>query len=87
VDERYNLAVCSQYHAPTPDTVGLRDATIRECPPVWWHGYEDLMQYLDPHMVPRQEAEAIRLLGEYGVQRFAGLDLFGIGDESFHARA
>lgn len=79
VDRRYNIAV---YGRETPPPM---DHDLRECPPVWWAGYEDLMAHYKPHETPWQETECLRLLDEHGPKRFAGLDLFGIG-ETFHNR-
>lgn len=47
-------------------------------PESWWKPYEHLMKYLDVNKVPWQEAEAKRLVSEYGKGEFSGLDLFGV---------
>jgi hypothetical protein len=47
-------------------------------PAEWWHGYEDLMDYLHIDAEPWQEAEAKRLYAEHGAAKFKGLDLFGV---------
>jgi hypothetical protein len=44
----------------------------------WWKGYEHLMRHFHPSSEPWQEAEVLRLLAEHGVEKFAGLDLFGV---------
>ena len=80
VDERYNLAVYGTYTAPKEDA----EHDLMATPADWWGPYTDLMPHLKPHALPWQEAEVLRLLAEHGPQRFAGLDLFGIGDEEKH---
>ena len=84
VNQRYNLAVYGGY---TADALKLMRATLGAAPfDKWWKPYADLIKYFDPHMLPWQEAECLRLLGEHGPQKFAGLDLFGIGELSLHTR-
>ncbi len=84
VNERYNLAVYGGYTADALKTMHL---TLGPVPlDQWWKPYTDLMKYFDPHMVPWQEAECLKLLEEHGPQKFVGLDLFGIGEVSAHAR-
>ena len=84
VNQRYNLAVYGGY---TADALKLMRATLGAAPfDKWWKPYADLIKYFDPHMLPWQEAECLRLLDEHGPQKFAGLDLFGIGELSMHTR-
>ena len=84
VNERYNLAVYGGYTSDALKTLGT---TLGPAPlDQWWKPYTDLMKYFDPHMIPWQEAECLKLLEEHGPQKFAGLDLFGIGEISAHAR-
>ena len=84
VNERYNLAVYGGY---TSDALKTMHLTLGPAPlDQWWKPYPDLMKYFDPHMIPWQEAECLKLLEEHGPQKFAGLDLFGIGEISAHAR-
>ncbi len=79
IDQRYNLAVYGQ-------SVASAEVPVCEvCPPEWWGGYEDLMIHLKPHIEPWQEAKVKEALAVYGAKKFAGLDLFGVG-EKFHAR-
>ncbi len=49
-------------------------------PDSWWAGYGDLVKYLDLDQTrePWQEPECRRLVAEYGREKFAGLDLFGV---------
>jgi len=86
VNERYNLTVYGAYQ-PTPGWDSRLDATIDGVPhEKWWGPYKHLLKYFDPHMLPWQEAECLRLLEEHGPKKFAGLDLFGIGEAAAHAR-
>ena len=86
VDQRYNLAVYGQYKTPGPGwqgPMGLAEAPMD----LWWGPYAHLMCHLDTKQVPWQEAEVLKALEEHGPKRFAGLDLFGIGETSAHQRA
>ncbi len=47
-------------------------------PESWWAPYQHLLKYLDIDSKPWQEAEVIRLVAEYGKEKFQGLDLFGV---------
>ena len=47
-------------------------------PESWWAPYSHLMQYLDIDAEPWQEAECRRLVKEFGMEMFRGLDLFGV---------
>lgn len=88
VNERYNLAVYGQYKTPKADDLKRSlDATLTAAPlDRWWKAYSHLMHHLKPHTAPWQEAEVLRLLEEHGPQKFAGLDLFGLGEPAFHER-
>ena len=44
----------------------------------WWKPYHRLLGHLHINAEPWQEAECHRLWGEYGPEKFAGLDLFGV---------
>ena len=86
VDQRYNLAVYGQYKTPGPGwagNIGLAQAPMD----LWWGPYAHLMCHLDTKQVPWQEAEVLKALEEHGPKRFAGLDLFGIGETSAHQHA
>ena len=88
VRKRYCLAVYNAYEAPSPSTAEYdMQQTMSTVPPTWWDAYASLMGYFDPHALPWQETEVKRLLAEHGPKPFAGLDLFGLADEVFHARA
>lgn len=85
VDWCYNLAVYGQYKTPTAP-LGA-DPTLTQAPMGnWWDAYLPLMKHFKPHALPWQEAECLRLIEEHGIKRFEGLDLFGIGETSVHAR-
>jgi hypothetical protein len=47
-------------------------------PAEWWAPYGHLMQHLHVDAEPWQEAECRRLHAQYGAERFAGLNLFGV---------
>jgi hypothetical protein len=47
-------------------------------PESWWAPYSHLLKYLDIESVPWQEDEVRRLVKEHGVEKFQGLDLFGV---------
>lgn len=74
VDERYNLAVYGSYTRPADRHMDV----LSDVPPEWWKPYADLMPYFDPDREPWQEAECRKLVAEHGIERFAGLDLFGV---------
>ena len=57
------------------DETGLR---LAEVPASWWAGYEDWMKHVNIDDVPWFEGECQRMLAEHGVERFEGLDLFGV---------
>ena len=85
VDQRYNLAVYGQYKTPGPGwqgPMGLAEAPMD----LWWGAYAHLMCHLETKQVPWQEAEVLKALEEHGPKRFAGLDLFGIGEVAAHQR-
>lgn len=87
VNERYNLAVYGQYKTPTAGELERLDATLGPAPiEAWWKPYEHLMQYFHPTRKPWQEAEVLKAIEQHGPQKFAGLDLFGIGEPAFHER-
>ena len=48
------------------------------CPVEWWEPYEHLMAHLDINAEPWQAGELKRLIAEHGLEKFAGLDLFGV---------
>lgn len=75
VDRRYNLAVYGQ-DRPTIATSFSSDMSA--CPACWWEPYGSILKYLDEAAEPWQEAKVRSLMYEYGPQRFAGLDLFGV---------
>ncbi len=50
-------------------------------PERWLEPYSHLLQYLHIDREPWQVAEIQRLISEYGLKRFEGLDLFGIIDK------
>lgn len=61
------------------------NATVNACvtaetqaaPPIWWHAYRDLLQYLDVDAEPWQRGEALRIMREHpGIE--AGLTMYGI---------
>lgn len=52
---------------------------VAQVPDSWWKPYEQWMKYLDIEAEPWQEAECRRLLAEHGQEKFAGLDLYGVG--------
>jgi hypothetical protein len=86
VDQRYNLAVYGQYKTPGPGWTGPQG--LAQAPmDLWWGPYAHLMCHLDTKQIPWQEAEVLKAIEEHGVKRFAGLDLFGIGEVSAHQRA
>ncbi len=68
INRRYDLAV----YQSDPAKVATA-----ECPASWWEPYAHLMKHLDMDAVPWQEAQMRRLIAEHGVEKFAGLDLFG----------
>lgn len=74
INERYNWSVYGQPTKPN----GEPDFDLAQVPFEWWDAYGDLMKYLHVDAEPWQEAECHALLGEYGADKFAGLDLFGV---------
>ncbi len=77
VDQRYNLAVYGAYSGPDANMDQTLGPALQE---PWWGAYKDLMQYFNPDAEPWQEREVKRLIQEHGRERFAGLDLFGVGE-------
>ncbi len=88
IDAYYNLAMhpeasrgtgfTSQWEyatVPNGDTMSLDLVPISGG---WWAGYEDLLRYLHVEAEPWQEAECKKLVREYGISKFKGLDLFGV---------
>lgn len=76
IDRLYSLSIKGDPAVPgygTPATW-----SYAAVPAAWWAGYEDLLRFLTIDAVPWQEAEVQRLVTEYGRERFAGLDLFGV---------
>jgi Glycosyl transferase family 2 len=87
VDERYNLAVYGQARTPTADEMSNLEKTLATAPvDLWWKPYSHLLHHFRPQTKPWQEAEILKAIAEYGPKRFAGLDLFGIGDPAFRER-
>jgi|SRR5882672_3963165 len=77
IDQKYSLSIKG---APWDDAAGTPDTwTYSPVPASWWAPYEHLMQYLDVDAEPWQETEVKRLVAEHGMERFRGLDLFGVG--------
>ncbi len=77
VDHRYNLAVYGAYSGPDENM----NETLGPAPDApWWGAYADLVRYFKPDAEPWQEREVKRLIQEHGRERFAGLDLFGVGE-------
>lgn len=72
IDYLYNLAIKGQPGEP-PSCWRFADV-----PETWWEPYADLMRYLDLDAVPSQESECRQLIADHGIERFAGLDLFGV---------
>jgi hypothetical protein len=62
-------------YSPTVDETGLKLADV---PAEWWEPWNDLRGYLRLNQEPWQEAEAKRLMAQYGPRWFAGLDLYGV---------
>lgn len=77
VDRRYNVAVYGQ------ETATDQGPPLADTPIGWWTRYEHLRGHMRIHADPWQEAECYRLLKEHGPKPFAGLDLFGIGDDTY----
>ncbi len=76
IDNLYNLAITGS-NGPgygTPSTW-----TYNTVPESWWAPYSHLMKYLDVDAEPWQEEEVRSLVAEHGREKFAGLDLFGMG--------
>jgi hypothetical protein len=55
-----------------------REFKLALVPPSWWEGMEEVRAAIDLTSEPWQEAEAHKLWAEYGVAKFAGLDLYGV---------
>lgn len=72
LDYLYSLAIKGQ---PGEPPSGWR---FTDVPAAWWDPYADLMRYLDLDAAPSQERECLDLIKEHGIDRFAGLDLFGV---------
>lgn len=76
IEREYNWAIKGDPNVAsygTPDTW-----TYTETPEAWLAPYKNLLQYLDIHATPWQEAETRRLVMLHGKETFTGLDLFGV---------
>ena len=51
---------------------------FKDVPESWWAPYEHWLKYLDMTAVPTQEQDCQELVAIHGIDRFAGLDLFGV---------
>ncbi len=71
IDAMYSRTVYEHLNAP-----GIGSPV----PDSWWHGYAHLAHYIDLNREPWQGAEIRRLVSEYGLKFFEGLDLFGTID-------
>ncbi len=68
IDSMYSNTVYEHLNAPGGGAV---------VPERWLAPYSHLLQYLHIDREPWQEAELRRLIKKFGIERFAGLDLFG----------
>lgn len=74
-------AIAAKYGG-TVDETGLSRSPV---PMEWYAPYKDLMKHFDPDAEPWQERQCQRLLAEYGPEKFAGLNLFGVLERSVAA--
>lgn len=65
----YQRTVAHHFNAPGPGAA---------VPENWWKGYSDILHHLAVDEEPWQEKEVKRLVSEYGPEKFANLDLFGV---------
>ncbi len=72
IDRMYSWA----FTGMTPDE--SRNWIYNEVPAAWWSPYQQWMKHLHLYREPWHEAEARRLVMKYGIESFAGLDLFGV---------
>ena len=56
-----------------------REIAFAPAPAEWWAPYQPWLKYLNCDREPWQEAEVRRLLNLHGPQKFAGLNLHGVG--------
>lgn len=72
VDQRYNVAV---YGGPVSSWPAHMRTTAVAPVDLWWDSRALVINLMG---IPWQETECRKLLAEYGSDRFAGLDLFGV---------
>lgn len=70
---RESNAVIDKKYSHATDEKGI---AVKWCPTSWWEGYDKGAVNL--FHVPWQEAECKRLLSKHGVEKFRGLDLYGL---------
>lgn len=73
IDRLYTLAFDPQANLQFDQTW-----RFAETPANWWRPYDDLLPYLHVDAEPWQEDACRLLYAEYGPERFAGLNLFGV---------
>ena len=66
IDREYSMA---------PDWSG---ASLEPAPAQWWEPYADLMHHLDLTHEPWQEEAVRRIVAEHGIEKFTGLNLYGV---------
>jgi len=55
-----------------------RGLMTTKTPDEWWAPYQDLLKFVDLDAVPWHEMECRRLIEQYGIEKFTGLNLFGV---------
>ena len=76
IERMYSWAIHGEAGHPSYGTP--YNWTYAEVPAAWWAPYQHLMEHLHVDAEPWQEREVQRLTAQYGRERFAGLDLFGL---------
>lgn len=56
-----------------------RGIGLAPAPAEWWAPYQPWLNYLDCNSEPWQDAEVRRLLALHGLEKFSGLNLYGVG--------
>ncbi len=77
INKRYDWSVYGAPYNPGPGNHPVI-FHLKYSPASWWNGYENLMHQIHLYAEPWQEAECRKLVEEYGREKFAGLDLFGV---------
>lgn len=73
------VSECDHVYSMAPNWEGAR---LLPAPEGWWEPYREFLPFLNLEAEPWQERQCQRLLAQYGPEKFAGLNLFGVLEPS-----